>query len=436
MSRPWRPLLSGQLAARALAAAREIAGVTARGVTHAAGHPIPQETALWETSLASGLAGQCLLHAYLALHGDGDAHAETAMTQLDRATDAAALLPMTASLYFGLPGVAWAADHLAGHLFVQQDDPHRDLDGILQRSVRRPSWEGSHNLVTGLVGIGVYALERLPRPSAVRCLEAVVAKLASRAEQTPEGATFFTPASGLLAPYAAAHPLGTYYLGMAEGIAGVIAFLGSACHAGISVGVSRPLLAASISWLLARERPPDSGYRFPVFHFPGAQPIPSRLAWWVGDLGIAASLHIAARGAAEPAWETAARRVALAAARRARTRFTEPGLAIGAAGAGHLFNRLHQATGEAELAGAARLFLRRALALREPGRGIAGFRVAPRGDLEGWWDDPGLLHGATGIGLALLAAISPVEPTWDRVLLLSLPRPNAGHLRQGTLGLV
>jgi hypothetical protein len=363
MSPPWRPLLSGQLAARALAAARDIAGVTACGIIHAPRRPVPQETALWETSLASGLAGQCLLHAYLALHGDGDAHAETAMTQLDQATDAAAVLPMTASLYFGLPGVAWAADHLAGRLFVQHHDPHRDLDGILQRSVRRPS-----------------------------CL------------------------------------------GMAEGIAGVIAFLGAACHAGISVGVSRPLLAASISWLLARERPPDSGYRFPVFHFPGAQPISSRLAWWVGDLGIAASLHMAARGAAEPAWETAARRVALAAASRAHTRFTEPGLAIGAAGAGHLFNRLHQATGEADLAGAARLLMRRALALREPGCGIAGFRVAPRGDLEGWWDDPGFLHGATGIGLALLAAVSPVEPAWDRVLLLSLPRPNAGRLREGRPG--
>jgi hypothetical protein len=32
-----------------------------------------------------------------------------------------------------------------------------------------------------------------------------------------------------------------------------------------------------------------------------------------------------------------------------------------------------------------------------------------------------LLTGAAGIGLALLAATTTVEPTWDRILLLDLP---------------
>jgi len=36
--------------------------------------------------------------------------------------------------------------------------------------------------------------------------------------------------------------------------------------------------------------------------------------------------------------------------------------------------------------------------------------------------DPSLLTGAVGIGLALLAATTPVEPMWDRILLLDLPR--------------
>jgi hypothetical protein len=57
----------------------------------------------------------------------------------------------------------------------------------------------------------------------------------------------------------------------------------------------------------------------------------------------------------------------------------------------------------------------------EPGRGCGGFRaVIPidSGELRGW-PDPGFLTGAAGVGLALLAAISDVEPEWDRVLLLS-----------------
>jgi hypothetical protein len=31
----------------------------------------------------------------------------------------------------------------------------------------------------------------------------------------------------------------------------------------------------------------------------------------------------------------------------------------------------------------------------------------------------GLLNGLAGIGLALLAATTPIEPRWDRLLLLS-----------------
>jgi hypothetical protein len=34
-------------------------------------------------------------------------------------------------------------------------------------------------------------------------------------------------------------------------------------------------------------------------------------------------------------------------------------------------------------------------------------------------DDPSFLGGTTGIALALLAAATPVEPRWDRLLLCS-----------------
>jgi hypothetical protein len=34
-------------------------------------------------------------------------------------------------------------------------------------------------------------------------------------------------------------------------------------------------------------------------------------------------------------------------------------------------------------------------------------------------DNPGLLDGAPGVALALLAACCPAEPTWDRLFLLS-----------------
>jgi hypothetical protein len=33
--------------------------------------------------------------------------------------------------------------------------------------------------------------------------------------------------------------------------------------------------------------------------------------------------------------------------------------------------------------------------------------------------DPGFIQGAAGVGLALLAAATGIEPAWDRVMLIS-----------------
>ena len=61
--------------------------------------------------------------------------------------------------------------------------------------------------------------------------------------------------------------------------------------------------------------------------------------------------------------------------------------------------------------------------MRRPNRGIAGFLAymprPNRPNEKRWIAAPGILEGAAGIALALLAATTPVEPEWDRMLLLS-----------------
>jgi hypothetical protein len=84
---------------------------------------------------------------------------------------------------------------------------------------------------------------------------------------------------------------------------------------------------------------------------------------------------------------------------------------------------MHQSTGNGVLRDAALAWLDRTMQARRSDRGIGGFvNFTAGGDTECHWnDDPGFLVGAAGIGLALLAAISPAPPDWDRVLLLSIP---------------
>jgi lantibiotic modifying enzyme len=107
------------------------------------------------------------------------------------------------------------------------------------------------------------------------------------------------------------------------------------------------------------------------------------------------------------AWETEAGEV------------EDAGLCRGAAGIAHRLDRRARETGEERIAEEARCWFARLLAMRRPGEGIGGFqaRVPDGRGGAAWADDPGFLNGAAGIGLALLAAISPVEPAWDQVLL-------------------
>src|ERR1051325_211303 len=301
MSLAWRPVFSGDLAAQMLAIGDDIAAATAGPVNPP--ENLPAEAApAWRCSL-DALAGQSLLHAYLALHGGAEARADTAIALLDQATDAAGELTLTPSLYFGFAGISWVATHLAGRLFEETQDNCLEVDEVLLATLADPLWNARYELLSGVVGMGVYARERLPRPSAVRLIEAVVGRLEACAERSAAGAAFFSPVETLSPEYHDAAPRGWYNLGLAHGVAGVISFLGSLCQIRVAVDRAAPLLADAVAWLLARELPPGGNFRFKSTYTPGRDVDVCRLGWCHGDLAVATALLVAARGAGEPSWE-------------------------------------------------------------------------------------------------------------------------------------
>lgn len=416
MSLAWRPLFSGDLAAQILTIVDDIAAATTGPIERP--DNIPEHDApAWQCSL-DALAGQSLLHAYLALHGGGEARADAAIALLDQATDAAGALVLPPGLYFGFSGISWVAAHLAGRLFEETQDNCLEVDEVLLATLDNPQWNARYELLNGVVGIGVYARERLPRPSALRLIEVVIDRLDACAEHSAAGAAFFNPTETLNPAYRDMAPRGMYNLGIAHGVAGVISFLGSLCRSGVAVERAAPLLADSVAWLLARELPPGGNYRFKSTFTPDRDIDICRLGWCHGDLAVATALLVAARGAGEPSWEQHARRIARSAAALTvdNTPVPDAGLCHGTAGIGHLFNRLYQETDEPSLGEAARTWLRRAIAMRKPGHGIGGYQMFQRGER---YDNPGFRVGSSGIALALLAAASPVAPDWDRLLMAS-----------------
>ncbi len=146
------------------------------------------------------------------------------------------------------------------------------------------------------------------------------------------------------------------------------------------------------------------------------------MAWCYGDPGVAAAFAAAGESLDDRALRAFALDVAHAAARRPveSSGVVDAGLCHGAAGVAHVFHRLWRASGDPVCRDAALAWFERALervADRPNVAGFATFGFERRREGE-YVEDPGLLTGAAGTGLALVAAVSRRAPEWDRFLLL------------------
>ena len=410
----WRPLLEGELRERALADARAIAEALEK---------LPEPP-------GAQLAEQALLHAYLGFGGLGERHFDLSTQLIERAIDAVAAAPMRPSLYSGFVGVAWVLDHLQHHELstVEQDgsedvDPNEQVDTVLRDYLSGERWNDGFDLITGLVGVGVYLADRLPRPVAREGFERAIFHLSKLARPLKPGVTWWTPPELLLPVAREEFPEGHANLGVAHGVPAAIALVAQALGLGIRTEESSALLTASLAWLRAQKSTEESeGSYFAYSCAPGKPGRAARAAWCYGVPGKSAALLCAAHWAKDPSLEREAIQIGLYAAQRSPEKcgVVDVPLCHGAAGLAHLYNRIFQGTDDQRFHDAALMWFERALQMRREAEGIGGY-PAWRPAEGGWSADPSFLSGATGVALALVAAATDVEPSWDRLLLASVP---------------
>ncbi len=420
MAEPWQPLLSGAEAARALDLVRAIAADPTDPEPSGVAGDDAGDAEPHAASLAGGHAGLAVFQAHVA-RAIGSESTDRLSYHLDASDDALAEVAMASTLFEGFTGIGWADAHIE-RLIADEAADLDEIDAIVLQQLS-DGWDGNYELMNGVTGMGVYALERLPSAKADRMVALTIDQLRTMAIAEGPMLTWFTRPAHLAVANRRAFPSGHVNLGVAHGVPGAVAFLGAACLAG-HAATARPLLEGAVPWLLAQQLGAASPGLYPNWIAPGVERRPARLAWCYGDAGIASALLLAARGAGRDDWHQAA----LAVARRAAARTFETSgvqdamLCHGAAGVAHLFNRMFQATGEGWLADAARRWFAQVFQMARPGAGIAGYQGHTGGDdarPAGWQTDPGLLTGTAGLALALLAAATEIEPEWDRLLLLS-----------------
>jgi lantibiotic biosynthesis protein len=327
-------------------------------------------------------------------------------------------------LYGGAARVAFAVGHLSAG--EDADLACEMIEHSLLRFLAQPT--ESYDLISGLVGIAVPVLQRIadgkPSPSSEPLARNILDQLERLARPMDPGLAWHTPPE-LLPPWQRLQaPEGYTNLGIAHGIPGVIAILARYLAAGVDVPRARVLLEGAVDYLRSVAGP-QAGSRYTAW-LPTRSGWTCRVAWCYGDLGVAVALLSAAAAARRDDWRRDALELAHGMAARSfeSSQVVDGGLCHGAAGVAHMFNRMAQATGDAALAKAADAWFGHTLAIRRPD-GLAGFPRALHNDGNPIWEpSTDLLNGATGVALALHAAISPIEPAWDQLLLADLtPTP-------------
>jgi lantibiotic modifying enzyme len=252
----WRPVLERRVRPSAIETVLSIAQELERKQTRNA-------------TLASGQPGLALFFAYLANAMPGRGYEDVARRFLDRSAHALATRRMSASLYSGLTGVAWAAIHLKRLLGLSGGYPNAQIDRALSLHLHSTPKHEQYDLISGLTGIAVYALECLPQSSAITLLKRVVDHLDKCAERKSDGCTWRTRSEWLPADRRGMHPDGCYDFGVAHGVPGVIAVLGRICATRepklkATRATARKLLNGAVKWLLSQKSTDSNTPVFPT----------------------------------------------------------------------------------------------------------------------------------------------------------------------------
>lgn len=440
----WQALYKPPRNRRALALAVDIAerlteaSTVERALASAKSNTTEPSSISWNPySVAQGDAGVALMFGCFDACFPDEAWDQRAHYWIDRAArgaEAAANLPC--GLFDGLSGLAFTVGFLSRggrryqklhahlHEWVVRDALARcaSFDRMLaDNELPFLSWD----LIAGLTGIAAYFLARRD----AEALQTVLERLVALTHQSDTLPGWRTPAAFSGSWMSRTFPEGHLNCGLAHGIPGPLALLSLALRDGHVVAGQQQAIDRIAQWLSRNYLMDPWGV-----NWPSAVPLerqndqlaagttdglaPTHAAWCYGSPGIARALWLAGGATKNAAYSSLgleAMRAVLRRTDKARA-LTSPAFCHGLAGLLGITLRFRNDVNDPEFTAFGRTLMQQLEKMHEP-ETLLGYRTTEQGGKR--IDQPGLLDGAPGIAMVLLAACTDRPPDWDRLFLLS-----------------
>jgi hypothetical protein len=394
-------------------------------------------------SIAQGNAGLALLWAYLDECFPGGGWDVVGRTHLEVAARSAEQSPgFGTGLFSGLTGLAFAGWQLS-----RGGQRYRRLLASLDEAIAAETLAcadrvagadglsvGEFDVISGLSGIGAYLMCRRRHPPMADALARTIAALTALTTREGVPPAWHTPPQMLYDDQAREmYPHGNLNCGLAHGIPGVLALLSLARTSGCAASASvDDAIVAIAGWLAACRVEDEWGVNWPTAvsleatargtlqpgdagRAPGGT---SRSAWCYGSPGIARALWLAGQAVDRQEFRELAIEAMAAVFRRpiAERRIDSPTFCHGVAGLLAIATRFARETGAPLFVEESERLVQQILDAFQPDSRLGFRNIEYRNNQT---DQPGLLDGAAGVAIVLLAAATGVEPTWDRAFLLA-----------------
>jgi hypothetical protein len=440
----WQSLLDLEEAKRPLAVAFDVAKrladpqVVERAVASARANTTEPQSIHWHPpSIAQGDAGIALMFGCFDACFPDQGWDQLAHQSVERAVSGAENFnALSGGLFEGLSGAAFTVAYLSrsGRRYRKLLDHLHEC--VIQRARAEcvafdqtlssgPVPFSAWDVISGLSGAAVYLLTRGDEITLTEILKRLVA-LCEDADGLPR---WFTPPE-VSGPWMhRTYPEGHLNCGLAHGIPGPLAILSLSLREGIAVPGIESAIDRIAEWVSHHSVKDAWGINWPSavpvirreggISAAGLDGLPATHAGWCyGSPGVARSLWWAGLARGNAAYCDLAIEAMRAVMRRTSEArgLRSPALCHGFAGLLCFTLRFAQDVPDPDIAAFGKTLVQTVVDLHEPDT-LLGYRTTGPGG--GRIEQAGLLDGAPGVAMALLAASTPQAPVWDRLFLLS-----------------